>query len=81
MSESNATEEKGEFSALFLKTLDNIEERAKAVGLTITHVCREAGVSRATPDRWRENVPNTVALLDKMLGVVQRAEQNQPNQK
>ncbi len=77
MSESNAVEEKGQFSALFLETLDSIEDRAKKVGLTITHVCREAGVSRATPDRWRENVPNTIALLDKMLGVVQRAEEAQ----
>lgn len=74
MSESNTNEEQGDFSAQFLRDLDDIEERAKNVGLTITHVCREAGVSRATPDRWRENVPNTISLMDKMLSVVKRAE-------
>lgn len=63
------------FSELFLKELDDIEDRAQKAGLTITGVCRKAGVSRATPDRWRGEVPNTIAIMDKMKAVVVEAEE------
>lgn len=64
------------FESIFHERLDEIESRAKKQGLTITHVCRESGVSRATPDRWRLATPLSVSLLDKMLQVVEKAENN-----
>lgn len=67
-------EQETKFSETFLATLNDLEKRAQAAGLTITAVCREAGVSRATPDRWRMQVPNTISLLDKMQAIVVKAE-------
>lgn len=63
------------FTKEFYARLDNIEARAKACGLTITHICRESGVARATPDRWRAKPPLTVELIDRMESVVAKAEQ------
>ena len=58
------------FEQVFIERLNSVEARAKKLGMTITHVCRESGVARATPDRWRANTPNTIALIDKMEAVV-----------
>lgn len=63
------------FQQEFRARLDSIEARAKAVGLTITHVCRMSGIARATPDRWRQEAPLSVRLVDKMEAVVAEAEQ------
>jgi len=58
------------FEQVFHQTIDKLEEDAKAVGLTFTSICRDTGVSRATPDRWRKKVPNTVKILSEMQSVV-----------
>lgn len=65
----------GPFQTEFLSRLDAIESRGKAVGLTLTHICREAGTARATPDRWRKRPPLSVVLIDKLEAVVAQAEQ------
>lgn len=64
----------GSFEKLFQDRLDTIVERGRAVGLTLTHICREAGTARATPDRWRAKSPLTITLVDKMEKVVADAE-------
>lgn len=40
------------------------------VGETWTSVCRETGISRATPDRWKASTPHTVELLDRVAAHV-----------
>lgn len=65
---------KTSFAEVFLRRISNIEARANKAGITITHVCRDSGIARATPDRWRKKVPNTIALIDKMEAVVAEAE-------
>lgn len=71
----------GSFSREFNDRLNAIEERGKACSLTLTHICRESGVARATPDRWRAEVPLTVRLIDKMEAVVaEREDLNARNQ-
>lgn len=62
------------FEQVFHEWLDDIEKRGQKVGLTITHICRDSGVSRATPDRWRVATPLSVTLIDKMQEVVAKAE-------
>ena len=62
------------FEAEFYRRLDSIIERGSVVGLTLTHICREAGIARATPDRWEKNAPLTVRLIDKIEGIVKRSE-------
>lgn len=68
------TPKPGTFEEAFATRLDDIERRGKAVGLTMTHICREAGTARATPDRWRAEAPLTVKIIDKMEEVVAAAE-------
>lgn len=62
------------FEQVFHEWLDDIERRGQEVGMTITHICRDSGVARATPDRWRVATPLSVTLIDKMAGVVAAAE-------
>lgn len=61
-----------DISAQFKEAVSKLETDAKKVGLTITSICRETGVSRATPDRWKREVPTTVQLLARMQDVVER---------
>lgn len=63
------------FEQDFQAALNKLEEDAKAVGMTLTSICRATGVSRATPDRWRKTPPKTVELLRQMQEVVARAGQ------
>ena len=66
---------KKKFSELFIERLDELERRAKAIGITITHLCRDSGVARATPDRWRAKAPNTVERMDALEKAIEAAEQ------
>lgn len=65
----------GSFEAQFQARLDDIERRGKEQGLTLTHICRDSGVARATPDRWRVDTPKTITLVDELEAVVVAAEQ------
>jgi hypothetical protein len=65
----------GPFDRAFRAQLDKIEEGAKSIGANMTIVCRQAGVSRAGPVRWRNDVPNTIKLLDRMSAVVEKLTQ------
>ena len=58
------------FVGTFQAEVAKIESDAKKVGLNMTSVCRELGVSRATPDRWKREIPMTVQLVARMQGVV-----------
>lgn len=55
---------------VFRESLDELQEDAKAAGMNLTSVCKEAGVARATPDRWRQNTPKTIRVLAKMQDTV-----------
>lgn len=58
------------FVNVFHCAIDAIEADAKAVGLTLTSICRDLEVSRATPDRWRKKVPKTIEIMAAMQKVV-----------
>lgn len=56
----------------FKARVAKLEKDASAAGTNLTEVCREAGVSRATPDRWRKKTPKTIALICRMEAIVER---------
>lgn len=58
------------FDKVFDETIKRLEAEAKEVGLTFTSICRDTGISRATPDRWRKDMPETVKIVAKMQNVV-----------
>ena len=66
------------FNDVFKQRIEKIEARAKAVGLNYTSICKEAGISRATPDRWKKSTPKTVAIVTKMEEIVARREADDP---
>lgn len=58
------------FDDLFKDRVSALEARAHAVGLNFTSICKQAEISRATPDRWRKETPKTVKLLAEMEKIV-----------
>lgn len=64
-----------DFEKTFQDTLDQLEADAKREGLTLTSICRDTGVSRATPDRWRKQPPKTIEILKRMQGIVETKRQ------
>ncbi|NCE85273.1 hypothetical protein [Pseudomonas sp. Q1] len=63
------------FQEVFYRYLDDMERRAHAVGLTLTDLCRESKVARATPDRWRKSLPKTIQNVCDLEAIVKNAEQ------
>jgi transposase-like protein len=69
------------FIQAFEQAFADIERDAKAAGSSLSEICRETGISRTTPDRWRAKTPTTVELVARMqecvakkLAVKQQAE-------
>jgi len=60
------------FGAVFRERVTRIEDEAKRIGLNFTSICKEAGISRATPDRWRKESPKTIRLVERMEEIVER---------
>lgn len=58
------------FTDDFNDRISKIEADAKACGLNWTSICKEAGLSRATPDRWKKKAPKTIAIITKMESIV-----------
>lgn len=58
------------FITVFNDTISQLEQDAKAAGSNMTEVCREAGISRTTPDRWKAKPPATVAIMANLQGIV-----------
>lgn len=56
----------------FKARVAKLETDANAAGTNLTEICREAGVSRATPDRWRKKPPKTVTLIAKLETIVKK---------
>lgn len=63
-----------DFSQVFRERIDQIERRALKVGTSLTGICRGIGISRATPDRWRRDIPRTIEIVDQMEGWLDKAE-------
>lgn len=54
------------FTDAFKKRVAEIEAEAHAVGLNFTSICKAAGISRATPDRWKRETPKTIRIITLM---------------
>lgn len=65
----------GTFESMFQARLEVILRRAASAGLTVSQMCRESGIARATPDRWRARAPLSVRLVDRLEAQVVAAEE------
>lgn len=61
-----------QFTEDFRDRIKEIEADAKRYGLNWTSICKEAGISRATPDRWKKKTPKTIEVVSKMQEIVAR---------
>lgn len=62
--------DKQTFSEVFSERIKGLEVEAKSAGMSFTEVCRLAGMSRATPDRWKREIPKTIELVDRMAEII-----------
>lgn len=60
------------FTQSFEERIKALEAEAKEIGLNFTSICKEAGISRATPDRWKRSTPKTVKTVSTMEAIVAR---------
>lgn len=68
------------FTDVFRARVAKIEADAKANGINFTTICKEAGMSRATPDRWKRSTPKTIKLVETMEQILKRhCEAAKPN--
>jgi hypothetical protein len=55
------------FGAVFAAAVDKLHADADAAGISMSAICDDAEVSRATPNRYRRiEAPNTVITLERM---------------
>lgn len=76
MTESQAPKES--LSELFRQRLDDLEREALRSGLNLTALCKRAGISRATPDRWRRRLPKTIQIIDSLEVALTQAKAGAP---
>jgi transposase-like protein len=62
------------FSDEFKSAIADIETRAAACGENWSTLCKRAGISRTTPDRWRKNDPATVRAVSKVQSILAEVE-------
>lgn len=63
------------FDDEFKKRIADLETRAHKAGLNFTSICREAKISRATPDRWKRETPKTIQIVARMESIVAKREE------
>ncbi len=59
---------------IFNARLSNFEKRAKAVNSSVTEVCRNTGIARATYERWGFRPPGSVTKFDQLEAELARLE-------
>lgn len=62
------------FSEDFDLRIKDIRKRADACGISIAELCRRAGVSRSTPDRWFERIPKSIMVVDLFIDELVKVE-------
>lgn len=62
------------FEGEFKSRISDIKKRAKAAGTSMTALCQDTGIARATPDRWTLRTPKTIKLIDELEQALVKAE-------
>ena len=72
MSTTTTTPKPGTYAAEFVERLNKLEADALQLGMNTSELCREAGIARSTPDRWRKTIPKTVQVLTALEEAVEK---------
>jgi lambda repressor-like predicted transcriptional regulator len=57
-------------------TYDILRNRCKAAGISLTKLCKEAGVNRSVLEDWKRSEPKTLRILQAFEAVLSRIESN-----
>lgn len=57
---------------IFKARLEQLRADAASNDISLSCLCREAGMSRATPDRWKVEPPNTIQLFDSLEAALKK---------
>jgi len=60
------------FGNAFDEAVAALHADAKALGVPMSQICEEAGVSRATPNRYLKLRPTTVDTVSRLQAVVDK---------
>lgn len=52
-----------------------LKQQCDEVGISLTQLCREAGVERSTIERWKQKDPNTIEILNNLKAVLESKKQ------
>lgn len=52
--------------------VQTLKAQCAAIGTNLTEVCREAGVPRQTPERWKVKEPMTIKILRKIEATISK---------
>ena len=53
-------------------TYQYLKQECDQVGISMSRLCREAGVDRGTIERWKHKDPNTIEILNALKDVLER---------
>ncbi|ELN0682984.1 hypothetical protein RY654_003253 [Escherichia coli] len=62
------------FCEEFDDRIKNIVNRAEMCGVSVAELCRRAGISRSTPDRWLLRIPKSIVCVDLFLEELEKEE-------
>lgn len=57
-------------------TYNILRNRCKAAGISLTRLCKEAGVNRSVLEDWKRREPKTLRILQAFEVVLSRIESN-----
>lgn len=52
-------------------TYQHLKQQCEAVGISLTQLCREAGVERSTVERWKHRDPKSIEMLKEFNAIIE----------
>jgi hypothetical protein len=50
---------------------ETLKRKCKRAGTDLTQVCRDAGIDRSIPERWKKENPKTLDIVVKLLQAIE----------
>jgi len=54
-----------------MNIVQSLKTKAAAAGTNLTEVCRVAGISRQTVERWKDEEPKTLQIIRKLEATIE----------
>lgn len=54
-----------------MKSIQEIEDEAKELGITPTEMCKRAGMNRDTWQKWKRKMPKSLLMYKELLNTLE----------